>query len=169
MPTSPFGRQALDEAAKHIGLKESPPDSNRTPFGVWYGHDGLPWCAIFVSYCFAVGSQAAGAYKVICDGFSGPGVKAGKGCAYVPTIENWLKLTGQWLGKTTDVQPGDIVIFNFKGTGPDHIGLVSAIAGEGTFTTIEGNTSMGNDSNGGAVMFRTRKLAQIEGFGRIAS
>lgn len=58
------GLLALNEARKHVGLKEAPAGSNKTPFGIWYGHDGLPWCAIFVSYCFA-----AGANKLLCDGF----------------------------------------------------------------------------------------------------
>src|SRR3954453_475181 len=38
---SPCGLAALEEAIKHIGTKESPPGSNRTPFGEWYGIDGL--------------------------------------------------------------------------------------------------------------------------------
>ena len=161
--SAPSGLQALAEAVKHLGLKENPPTSNKTMFGVWYGHDGLKWCSIFVSYCFAVG-----AHKLICDNFSGSGVKAGKGCAYVPTVCNWLKVTGQWLGKISHPQPGDIVIFNFKGIEPDHIGIVDKDLGNGTYFTIEGNTSLSSDSDGGEVARRTRKLSQIEGFGRIA-
>jgi hypothetical protein len=157
------GLLALYEAASRLAIKENPPGSNKTMFGVWYGHDGLKWCSIFVSYCFAVGAG-----KLICDNFSGPGVKAGKGCAYVPTVCNWLKATGQWLGKVSHPRPGDIVIFNFKGIEPDHIGIVDKDLGNGTYFTIEGNTSLSSDSDGGEVARRTRKLSQIEGFGRIA-
>ena len=161
--SSSFGLLALDEAKKHLGLKESPPNSNKTPFGVWYGHDGLRWCSIFVSYCFAVGAN-----KLICDGFLGPGVKVGKGCAYVPTVEAWLKATGQWLGNGPNVaQPGDIVIFDFDGTGPDHIGIVVQNTGDGHFLTIEGNTSPDNQANGGEVMTRARMISQVSGFGRV--
>jgi peptidoglycan hydrolase-like protein with peptidoglycan-binding domain len=160
--SSTSGLQAEGVAEKFVGLKESPPGSNRTTFGVWYGHDGLPWCAIFVSYCFSQGAN-----KILCDGYLGPGVKVGKGCAYVPTVEDWLKATGQWLGKTNPCRSGDIVIFNFEGKGPDHIGIVVNATGSGEIMTIEGNTSGGNNSNGGEVMFRTRRLAQIEGFGRV--
>jgi hypothetical protein len=50
MSVSP-GRRALAEALRHVGVRESPPGSNRTMFGRWFGVDGVPWCAIFVSYC----------------------------------------------------------------------------------------------------------------------
>jgi hypothetical protein len=131
-------------------------------FGEWYGVDGVAWCNIFVSYCFSVGAK-----YTICDGFRGAGVKAGKGCAYVPTTEAWLRATGLWVGRTEPL-PGDIAIYNWDGKGiPEHIGIVEASLGNGQFTAIEGNTSVGNDSNGGAVMRRTRKIVQVDGFGRI--
>jgi len=49
------GVPQLAEALRHVGVRESPPGSNRTPFGRWFGADGVPWCAIFASYCFDVG------------------------------------------------------------------------------------------------------------------
>jgi len=160
-PASSLGVAALAEAARHLGVTENPPGSNRTPFGVWFGEDGVPWCNIFVSYCFSVGAG-----YTICDGFSGAGVKPGKGCAYVPTTEHWLSATGMWVGRT-DPQAGDIAIFNWDGGEPDHIGIVQQNVGNGVFTTIEGNTSVGNNSNGGAVMQRTRHILQVDGFGRV--
>ena len=39
----------------------------------------------------------------------------------------------------------------------DHVGLFVKDNGNGMFQTIEGNTSFGNDSNGGEVMSRERK------------
>lgn len=41
----------IQKAISQLGIKENPPDSNRTKYGVWYGMDGQPWCAMFVSYC----------------------------------------------------------------------------------------------------------------------
>ena len=162
MQLSAVGTQALVEAIKHLGLTESPSGSNRTMFGEWYGVDGVAWCNIFVSYCFNVGAGYS-----ICDGFKGSGVKAGKGCAYVPTTEAWLRATGLWVGRT-EPMAGDIAIYNWDGKGiPEHIGIVETSLGNGQFTAIEGNTSVGNDSDGGAVMRRTRKLSQVDGFGRI--
>ena len=60
------GRRALAEALRHVGVRESPPGSNRTMFGRWFGVDGVPWCAIFVSYCFDVGAG-----RVLCRGWHG--------------------------------------------------------------------------------------------------
>jgi Putative peptidoglycan binding domain/CHAP domain len=158
---SDVGRLALQEALLHLGVKESPPNSNRTPFGEWFGVNGVKWCNVFVSYCFGVGAG-----YTICDGFNGLGVHA-KGCAYVPTTEAWLQATGMWIGHTSPL-PGDIAIFNWDGGVPDHIGIVEENLGNGRFTCIEGNTASGNDSDGGAVMRRTRRMDQVNGFGRVA-
>ena len=160
-PGSP-GLKALAEARRHVGLRESPAGSNRTPFGRWFGADGVPWCAIFVSYCFNVGAGV-----VLGGGGSsgdGPGCNA-LGCAYVPTLRAWLEETGQ-LGQAPP-RPGDIAIFDWDGGQPDHTGIVERSLGEGRFVTIEGNTGIGNDTNGGEVMRRQRRLAAVDCFGRI--
>jgi hypothetical protein len=156
-----YGELALAEALRHIGKKEKPMNSNRTQFGRWFGVDGVPWCAIFVSYCFQHGADYAVAKR-----FRGAGVYS-KGCTYVPTVEAWLRVTGQWRGRTTP-RPGDIAIFNWDGGVPDHIGIVESYLGGGKFSCIEGNTSFGNNSNGGQVMRRTRYVSQVNGFGRVS-
>jgi len=160
---SELGQEALAEAGKHIGTKESPTDSNKTQFGQWFGVNGQPWCNIFVSYCFVVGAD-----YVICEGFRGAGVYAGKGCSYVPTTEAWLRATGMWKGRTTPLA-GDIAIYNFDhGPIPDHIGIVEAYKGGDEFTAIEGNTGPESNSNGGEVMRQLRKMSDVDGFGRVA-
>lgn len=160
---SALGELALAEAAKHIGLKEDPPGSNRTMFGEWFGLNGYAWCNMFVSYCFAVGAK-----YVIADGFPGHGngIRKGKGCAYVPTTEAWLRTTGMWVGRAAPMR-GDIAIFNWDGHEPDHIGIVARDLGGGAFEAIEGNTGVGNNSNGGEVMRTRRYLTQVDGFGRV--
>jgi hypothetical protein len=153
------GRKALAEAIKHLGVVERP--VNRTEFGEWFGIDGVPWSAIFVSYCFRIGAN-----YTLCSGFQGAGVYA-KGCTYAPTCEAWLRATGLWVGRTTP-RAGDIAIFNWDGRGaPEHIGIVEKPLGAGKFQCLEGNTSLANDSDGGTVMRRTRLLSQVEGFGRV--
>ena len=96
---SAVGRRALAEARRWIGTHEDPPGSNRTPFGVWFGLDGVPWCNIFVSYCFAVGAGTT-----IAAGFHGAGCSA-RGCAYVPTTEAWLRATGM-MARPRRAKPG---------------------------------------------------------------
>lgn len=154
------GVRALAEAVKHVGVREQPAGSNRNPFGKWFGVDGVPWCAEFVSYAFSVGAAVT-----ICKGFKAPGCYP-QGCAYVPTLEAWLRQSGQWAGRVAP-KPGDIAIFNWDGGVADHVGIVEKNLGGGLFQTIEGNTAVGNDSNGGQVLRRTRSLTQVDGFGRI--
>jgi hypothetical protein len=137
---SAIAASALVEAQKHIGVSEHPAGSNRSPFGVWFGVDGVAWCNI---------------------------IYAGKGCAYVPTTEAWLRASGLWIGRSEPIA-GDIAIYNWNGGEADHIGIVVACLSGGVFEAIEGNTSEGNDSNGGVVMRRRRNFTQVDGFGRIA-
>jgi len=159
-PVGSVGARALAEALSHLGKKERPSGSNKTTFGTWFGVDAVPWCNIFVSYCFKVGAET-----VIADGFRGAGCYP-SGCTYVPTTEAWLQATGQWIGRGQP-KPGDIAIYNWDGGVPDHIGIVEAYLGGGKFNAIEGNTAVGNDSNGGEVMRRLRYVSQVDGFGRI--
>lgn len=157
------GLLALREAVKHLGVKEHPAGTNANPFGPALGMpDRVPWCDEFVSYCLIVGAG-----YVQCDGFHGAGCYA-KGCTYVPTTEAWLRATGQWVGRSQP-QPGYIAIFNWDGGEPDHIGIVEKYLGGGQFLSCEGNTAVGNDSNGGEVMRRTRYLTQVDGFGHLIS
>ena len=39
-------------AVSQIGVKESPANSNKTKYGKWFGMNGVPWCAIFLDWCF---------------------------------------------------------------------------------------------------------------------
>jgi CHAP domain len=155
------GRRALAEALRHVGVRESPPGSNRTMFGRWYGVDGVPWCAIFVSYCFSVGAGVT-----LCRGWHGAGVSP-RGVAYVPTLEAWLRGTGRSLAEGVPPAPGDLVVFDWDGGLPDHVGIVIASRGGDRLDTVEGNTAVGNDSDGGEVMRRRRRLEQVSTFGRL--
>jgi hypothetical protein len=152
-PVDP-GRAALAEARRHLGYHESPPGSNRTTFGRWFGLDGVPWCAIFVSYCFAVGAGV----------ILGGGRSYIRGVASVPLLEDWLTETGQW--HTAGPRPGDLVLFDWDGGAPDHVGLVERVE-QGFLATIEGNTALENDTDGGSVMRRQRPPNGIVGYGRL--
>ena len=155
------GRKALVEALRHVGVRESPPGSNRTMFGRWYGVDGVPWCAIFVSYCFSVGAGVT-----LCRGGHGAGVSP-RGVAYVPTLEAWLRGTGRSLAAGVPPAAGDLVVFDWDGGLPDHVGIVVAARTGGRLDTVEGNTAVGNDSDGGEVMRRRRRIEQVSTFGRV--
>jgi hypothetical protein len=145
------GLKALAQARRFVGVAEQPPGSNRTPFGRWFGADGEPWCAMFLSYCFAVGAGI-----VLCGGVSAAGVNE-HGCAYVPTLEQWLRETQQWVDTP---RPGDIAVFNWDGGASDHAGIVERILVDGGFATIEGNA-------GDEVARRRRARGDAVGFGRV--
>lgn len=140
----------LKIATRQIGYKESPPGTNQNKFGVWYGMNYQPWCAMFVSYCF---------YNSGCS----LKITTPKGFAYCPHGVNWFKQQGRF---DKHPHPGDVVFYDWRGDGvSDHVGIVEAVNSDGTITAIEGNTSGTNDSNGGAVMRRKRSLSTILGFG----
>jgi len=66
------------------------------------------------------------------------------------------------LSEQADPQPGDIVFFDFPGDALDrisHVGIVISNNGNGTVTTVEGNTSpdkKGDQRNGGEVCKKIR-------------
>ena len=136
----------IDVARNEIGVTESPKNSNKTKYGKWFGYDGVAWCGMFVSWCY---DQAGVVLPKI--GFSKPGFA---GCQ---TAVAYFKKVGKI---TTKPVPGDIVFFDWNSDGRyDHTGIFVKDNGDGTFDTIEGNTAIGNDSNGGKVMARNRSYS----------
>ena len=134
----------LTIAKRDLGYKESPPGSNRTKYGKWYGMDGQPWCMMAVQYWL----DQAGVAPVIRTASCGALMRA-------------AKKAGEWV--TGGYKPGDVVIYDFPGgAATDHTGIIESFDGR-YVTAIEGNTSAGNDSNGGEVMRRTRKLDVVLG------
>lgn len=64
---------------------------------------------------------------------------------------------------TSGYKPGDIACMTFDDTDFDHVGIVIAINPGGVIVTVEGNTGVGNDANGGAVMVRLRTTKYVKG------
>ncbi|MCC9066275.1 CHAP domain-containing protein [Flavobacterium piscisymbiosum] len=139
--------EILRIAEKEIGQSEKPANSNKTPYGKWFGLDGVAWCGIFVSWCYA---QA---------GFQLPKIGFLKGYAGCQTAVAYFKKVNQI---TNDPVEGDIVFFDWNADGRyDHTGLFVKWINDKEFQTIEGNTAVGNDSNGGNVMKRVRKNKNV--------
>ncbi len=80
-------------------------------------------------------------------------------------LDDWAERQGIRYSWKTDPRPGDLVMFDFKGnhTKRDHVGIVVSASGD-TVSTVEGNTSVTSNDNGGAVMRRTRTRSQITSF-----
>ena len=77
-----------------------------------------------------------------------------KGYAGCQTAYAYFKTNG-WL--VTEPIAGDIVLFDWNSDGRfDHTGIFKEKISATKFKSIEGNTSLKNDSNGGEVMERVR-------------
>lgn len=144
----------LDCARSQIGVKENPPGSNNVKYNTWYyGHevsgDWYPWCAVFITWCFW--------QTGILDRLDGISNKAG-----CDPYMRWAKAKRLWENRP---KVGALVLFDWDKDGSaDHIGIVEAIISDNKIVTIEGNTAIGNDSNGGEVMRRTRYSSDIIGY-----
>jgi hypothetical protein len=130
----------LDVAQSELGYIEGPAD-NETK----YQKPKQAWCGAFVNWC---AKQA--------------GIKI-PNCTYTPAGATAFMDKNAWeLAQEADPQPGDIVFFDFPGDALDrisHVGIVITNNGNGTVTTIEGNTSpdkKGDQRNGGEVCKKIR-------------
>jgi len=147
-PKTSTRENALNAAIGYLGLKESPSGSNRTKFGAWYGMDGSPWCAMFVTYCFEVDAGGSQSFS------------RGSKYAYVPYVVSAARGGTGGLTTTSSPIPGDLVCYDWDRDGTfDHIGIFEK-GTPSSFSAIEGNTSTSNNSNGGEVMRRQRSTSQ---------
>lgn len=144
---------ALERAITQLGVTEHPAGSNDGPeirkyrASVSPGLPPGPWCMYFVHWCFA------------------PWVKLG-GWGSVQAFTEWVKRTDDLTIPVGRPLRGDIVAYDWDGPGNwyDHVGIVEKVLAlrwrgkvfAGWVQTVEGNTSVGNDSNGGMVMRRRR-------------
>lgn len=129
-------------AKREIGTCENPPNSNKVKYNTWM-YNGkevegsqYPWCAAFVSWLFRDN-------QILC--------KKTASCA---DMLAWFEKKGQ-LVKVP--HPGDIVFFKFSTNNrrTNHVGIVESVDGKAIYT-IEGNTSLTSNDNGGKVMLRKR-------------
>ena len=137
----------LAKAQAQIGVKESPANSNEQKYGAWYGANGQPWCAMFVTWCDQLGEAPAEAFV------------RGSRYAYVPYIVNDARLGKYGLSLTSSPKPGDLVCYDWGRDGEhDHVGLFES-GSASSWQAVEGNTSpsnSGSQSNGGQVCRRSR-------------
>lgn len=133
----------IEAAKKEIGNTEKPANSNMTKYGEWFGWNGVAWCAIFVSWCYDKGGYPLGNIGWT-KGFAG--CQAG-----------WSYFVKKKCITTTPKE-ADIVFFDWNGDKRfDHVGIFVRHIDDEHFESIEGNTSLTNQSNGGEVMLRKRK------------
>ncbi|MDR0839347.1 MAG: CHAP domain-containing protein [Oscillospiraceae bacterium] len=150
----------LDAAISKLGVTEFPDGSNNVEFNSWYygkevsGPD-YPWCSVFVLWAF----HASGLLTELT------GLTLDDCRRAVAESASFWKTLGlerdRWI--TSEYRAGDVVVFDWDGHGSiDHVGLAESVVGT-QLLCIEGNTALGNDSNGGRVMRRERRASQING------
>ena len=111
-----------------------------------------PWCGDFQRY-----NLEQGGYKEWVKKFP-------KRFCYCPSI--WEKSKELGCRKYSGI-PGDLVLFDWNGNKvADHIGMVVKKNSNGTYTTVEGNTSNVSNANGNCVQVRVRETRFIRGFVR---
>ena len=136
------GQKVVSIAEKEIGVEESPKNSNKTKYGKWFGWDGVAWCGMFVSWCYSNAGYSLGNIGYL------------KGFAGCQTAFAHFTKTKEITNKPVS---GDIVLFDWNGDKRyDHTGIFVKWLDNEKFECIEGNTAVGNDSNGGKVMLRIR-------------
>lgn len=92
--------------------------------------DAGAWCGDFVAYALQ---------QVYGDDVPGDYINTCSNTAYVPTIREWGANKGLLTDDSSQVQPGDIIVY-----GEQHVGLVVSVNSDGTVNTVEGNTSNSN-------------------------
>ncbi|MEU1524029.1 CHAP domain-containing protein [Nocardia rhamnosiphila] len=137
-PNDPVG-STLELARSQLGLTEGAGNRVNAPYNI---NDA--WCASFATW---VWDQAG--YDV--DWTNKNLVKA-----------IWNDAISMDLNRAsiTQAQPGDLIVFDWRGDGnPDHIGIVESVDG-GTINTIEGNTTNPNGPDG--VLRKKREISKGE-------
>jgi CHAP domain len=142
--TGSSAKARLATAKSQIGAKESPANSNQQKYGQWYGMNGVPWCAIFVTWADQTGGRPSRSFA------------RGSRYSYVPYVVNDARQGRNGLTVTSSPKPGDLVCYDWGRDGEhDHIGIFES-GSSSSWNAVEGNTSTSDNSNGGQVMRRSR-------------
>ena len=147
-------QDVLNKAKSQEAVSESPANSNKSPYGLWYDPklNGQKWYAMFVSWVFHHAGHPL------------RNIQSKNGIHHCQSAHNYYKEKGRL---TANPESGDIVIYDWEGTGhADHIGIFInwTNADPTAIEAWEGNTSTSNNSDGGSVMKRTRSLNLIKSF-----
>ena len=158
----------VEVALSQVGVPEGPAD-NETDYGKYTKADKQPWCGSLMMWC-------AKEAKVKIPN-----------TVYTPAGAAAFKKAKSWAdAKDAHPQPGDLVYFSFVAAATpsspiQHVGLVVKDNGDGTITTVEGNTTRdgakGSQDNGGECALKVRGYkvnnkrhiwSSVVGFGRPA-
>ncbi len=136
------GGRAVRFAKREVGTRES--GNNAGAITKYGGGAGQAWCGFFVGH---IAKQA--------------GAKLTSRVAYVPNIVSDAQSRSNgfkgWSKKAHDAHPGDFVVLFNSG----HVEMVTKVHGDGSVSTIGGNTSI---PGGEGVGKKRRRPGEITGF-----
>ena len=138
-------RRVVQLAQGEVGTRES--GNNLQKYGRWYGMNGQPWCAMFVSWVFAKAGKPL------------PPIQSGKGFAYVPTAVEAFRKRGMLHQRP---RVGDIWLVKGGAYPAGHTGIVVKVEPDGDFWTVEGNAS-----DAVRKVFHRKGEAGLRGFARV--
>ncbi len=146
------GARALAAAHKEIGYHESPAGSNNNKFGVEYGFNRVPWCAIFESIMFkhtgTPGFHYAAVEAIFWD------AQANRNRLYL----------------VRSPRPGDVIGYGFHGDRYAHTAFfVDWVTPGKTLKDLGGNTSVSNFANGGEVGMQNRDVSLVTYYARVSA
>lgn len=140
-------------AKSQVGYRES--GDNDTIFGVKYGMNNVAWCSEFATVIAGIAG---------CSGIV-------PRTAYTPAGADWFRTRHQW---HTTPAFGDFVYYYHSSMGRiGHVGIVTGVNDDGSFTTVEGNSSNTGSRTGDGVYALHRQISSVGiqhsgGFGRPA-
>lgn len=140
----------LTIARGEIGTKEQPSGSNRVKYNTWYYRKevsgaGYAWCMAFVQWCYEQSGNSLPLLTASCGAL----------------LRWYQRYQPECIIDVDCARAGDVVIFDFPGgAATDHCGILEGI-GKETVTTIDGNTGISGEANGGAVLRRTRSRKYV--------
>jgi hypothetical protein len=128
VPAGSGGAGLLAAAQREVGVAEQPPGSNDSARIAQYrqataGSGVGPWCAYFTSWAAREAGMPLG--------------ESGQGFGSVDALNAWAQRAGRAVPNGPGVvpRPGDLIVWD------EHVGVVEAVAPDGSVQTIEGNSS----------------------------
>lgn len=135
------GDAAVTEARKWVGTHET--GDNCNPFSEALGRPCEAWCADFVQY---VWDQS--------------GMKTDSVTAYAGSFLTYGDENGTFKSvDSTDVKPGDAIVWANTATDAAHVGMVSEVLDDGTLKVINGNYADDVEET------VTERSSQVSGYG----
>lgn len=127
MPSA-SGSLMVQIAMKEVGTKEAnwrdtDAGTNKVKYNTELGYGNVAWCANFVSWTM---KEA--------------GVPTEFRSASVPNMLTKFKTAGQFHRDLSKLKPGNIVFFDWDGSGPGHVAIVKSVGKNGQFESVDGNS-----------------------------